>query len=625
MTDDDRRAMRATGSVCTGRLNRPAIKLPYFTLDGGDSGFYRWRCLDDLKPKYLQERGTGVHIYLPPGTDWVAIAADPKIAIGVTEGEFKSYIVTQRVGMPTIGLGGVNSYGSKRAGELILKELLLFNWAGREILMMFDSDAATNSSVAWALSDCALKLSGLGARPRMLNIPPAEDGSKLGADDFIQKHGHIAFQQLPKTSFAHVEQLYRINSEYALIRNPVGIYSFATGQIIPQNDFLLIENKYSAIVPTAKGDKAVKAGTQWLVWPGRREYPALTYQPGEPLVTKRGELNTFPGWGSESLPGLDVLFFLWLLDRLIPNRRMRRWMIQWLAHMIQRPCEKVMSALVLFGPQGTGKSLLTEMLMAVVGASNCATIGNKELGSDFTGWAANKLLIIAEEVSGLDPKHDGARLKGFITLPEVTINEKYVRAYSLPNLARFIFCSNTRVPVFLDPDDRRYAICKTLVANKIPSTIGTAIKKWTIEEGGAGNVRYYLEHVNLAGFDPAHRPPLSEDKLEVIENSRTSLQSWAKELMSDEDRPALALGKELAFVVKEELDSTPTLRALYNALKDAGAIQLPRVRVNSRRKQGLWSLRGPVKDPSETALRTTLDAELKARNEFFGLVNGKVG
>src|SRR5258707_827226 len=121
MTDDDRRAMHASSSVCTGRLNRPAIKLPYFTLEGGESGFYRWRCLDDLQPKYLQERGTGVHIYLPRGPDWLGIAANPKIAIGVTEGEFKSYIVTKRVGIPTIGLGGVNSYGSKRAGELILK------------------------------------------------------------------------------------------------------------------------------------------------------------------------------------------------------------------------------------------------------------------------------------------------------------------------------------------------------------------------------------------------------------------------------------------------------------------------------------------------------------------------
>lgn len=138
MTGDDVSAMRASGDVC---LNRPAIRLPYFTLDGRESDFHRWRCLDDLKPKYLQARGTGVHIYLPPGPDWASIAADPKIVIGVSEGEITSYVITKRTGLPTIGLGGVNSYGSKRAGELILKELLPFNWTGREVLMMFDSDS----------------------------------------------------------------------------------------------------------------------------------------------------------------------------------------------------------------------------------------------------------------------------------------------------------------------------------------------------------------------------------------------------------------------------------------------------------------------------------------------------
>lgn len=189
-----------------------------------------------------------------------------------------------------------------------------------------------NQNVAYALADCALKLSGLGARPRMLHIPPAEDGGKQGGDDFIQKHGHIALQQLPKTPFAQVEQLHRINSEWAFIRTPVCIYHIPTQQAVSSSDFLLIENKNSAIVPSPKGDKIVKAGTQWLIWPGRREYAALTYQPGEPLVTKRGELNTFPDWGCESIrdEGPDeVLLFLWLLDRLVPNRKMRRWVLQW--------------------------------------------------------------------------------------------------------------------------------------------------------------------------------------------------------------------------------------------------------------------------------------------------------
>jgi Family of unknown function (DUF5906)/Domain of unknown function (DUF3854) len=620
MTEDDVRAMHAEGDLRTGRLNRRAIKLPYFEMDGRESGFNRWRCLDDLEPKYLQDARTGAHVYIPQGPDWARIAADPTIALGLSEAEFKSYVVTSRAGIPTLGLGGVNSYGSKRAGEIILKELTQFNWAGRTLLLMFDSDSEVNPHVAAALADCALKLSGLGARPLKVCIPCGENGEKLGADDYILKYGHIAFQQLPKVPFAQVEQLHRLNQEYAFIRNPVGIYSFSAKQIISQADFLVTENKNSTIVPAVKGFKTVKAGTEWLLWPGRREHLSVTYKPGESAVTDADELNTFPGWGCEPLIDPEgCLEFLWLMDRLIPNERMRNWVIQWLGHMIQKPNEKVMSALVMSGPQGTGKSLLTEMLAALVGEANTATIGNLELASQFTGWAANKLLIIAEEVSGLDPKHDAARLKSFVTGPTVTINEKYIKAYTLPHRARFIFCSNEDVAVFTSPDDRRYAHCRTLKENKIQSHIGAALKKWLMGYG-ASYLRHYLSRVDLTGFDPTHAPPLTADKLEVIESSRTSLQSWANDLMNDDERPSLALSKALEFTAREDCGPSPhAAKAVHKALKAAGAIQLPRVRINSRRKQGIWSLRGPVEDMSETALRATFNAETRPRDAFFGL------
>jgi hypothetical protein len=171
-------------------------------------------------------------------------------------------------------------------------------------------------------------------------------------------------------------------------------------------------------VRNAKGGlTTIKAGTEWKDWAGRREYSALTYAPGAEQITSDGRLNSCSGWGCESIKHDDVFMFEWVLDRLIPNQLMRAWVIKWLGHMIQRPSEKVMSALVFYGPQKTGKSLLTELLELVVGSSNCQTIGNSELSSTFTEWAANKLLIIAEEVSGLDPKHDGNRLKCLITLP----------------------------------------------------------------------------------------------------------------------------------------------------------------------------------------------------------------
>ncbi len=342
---------------------------------------------------------------------------------------------------------------------------------------------------------------------------------------------------------------------------------------------MAIENKNKAVVPNAKGSlTTVKAGTEWKDWGGRREYRTLTYAPGAEEITSDGCLNSWLGWGCESTAS-DVSPFSWLLERLISDSVMRAWAITWLAHMIQRPCEKVMSALVLYKPQKTGKSLLTEIMALVVGDSNWQTIGNPELTSTFTDWAANKLLIIAEEVSGLDPRHDGNRLKCFITLPYLTINEKFLRPYRLPNLARYIFCSNMLVPVFLDKDDRRYAICKTLRENAIPSERGVEIKRWVTKEGGAAAIRYYLEHVDLSAFDATAAPPWTDAKSALLNDSRSSLVTFAHDLMEDDERPGIATMTELMFAAKDELETTPSLKALSNALDDAGAVPLPRVRL----------------------------------------------
>jgi len=278
-----------------------------------------------------------------------------------------------------------------------------------------------------------------------------------------------------------------------------------------------------------------------------------------------------------------------------------------------------MSALVLYGPQHTGKSLLTELLELVVGLSNCQTISNHELSSTFTEWAESKLLIIAEEVSGLDPRHDSNRIKGFITLPRLIINSKFIRLYTLPNLARFIFLSNMVVPLFLDKDDRRYAVCKT--RNVIPSQRGVELKRWAVKEGGAAIIRDYLEHVDLNAFDPTHNPPWTDDKTRLVNDSRSSLVTFAHDLMADEERPGIAFLIELMHAAKNELETTPTLKALSNALDDAGAITLPRVRIRQgASKYSVYSLREPLADVREKTLRAMLNKEAPRREKFFNLI-----
>ncbi|MFT3810076.1 MAG: DUF3854 domain-containing protein [Micropepsaceae bacterium] len=105
----------------------PALVFPYFDLDGApvifERGgeflpFVRVRYLSappqrgfvKQKPqRYAQLKGSGARAYFPPVLPWRKIADDPGIPIVYTEGELKALCACSR-GIPTIGLGGVDSF-----------------------------------------------------------------------------------------------------------------------------------------------------------------------------------------------------------------------------------------------------------------------------------------------------------------------------------------------------------------------------------------------------------------------------------------------------------------------------------------------------------------------------------
>jgi hypothetical protein len=91
--------------------------------------------------------------------------------------------------------------------------------------------------------------------------------------------------------------------------------------------------------------------------------------------------------------------------------------------------------------------------------------------------------------------------------------------------------------------------------------------------------------------------------------------------MADEERPGIALLTELIHAAASELGVWPTLKALSNALDDAGAVALPRVRIRQGLpKSSVYSLRGPLKDVREGALRARLNKEAPRRQKFFNFI-----
>src|SRR5690606_38883282 len=172
--------------------------IPYWTLDGKKTKFFRYRYLEDVrsgfqqktksKPRrYDQPSSTPTEAYFPPYILCKEIAEGDDDII-ITEGEKKAAIAT-KLGLPTIGLGGVWSFKSKRLGVDLLPSLQKFDWRDRGVYICFDSDAASNPDVRKAERFLADELLRQGAVVYIVRLPPSPDGGKQGLDDYLVAEG----------------------------------------------------------------------------------------------------------------------------------------------------------------------------------------------------------------------------------------------------------------------------------------------------------------------------------------------------------------------------------------------------------------------------------------------------
>lgn len=148
------------------------------------------------------------------------------------------------------------------------------------------------------------------------------------------------------------------------------------------------------------------------------------------------------------------------IAHLLEDEREQQIAINYLAHNVQRPGEKIPWMIVLQGVQGDGKSLLAELMQHVMGFSNVRMLNVQQLESSFTGWAAGQCMTFIEEL-----KLDNIRkyevlnnLKPYITNPTVECTKKGVDPQTVLNTTNYFALTNFRDALPIDDHDRRYCV-----------------------------------------------------------------------------------------------------------------------------------------------------------------------
>lgn len=136
---------------------------------------------------------------------------------------------------------------------------------------------------------------------------------------------------------------------------------------------------------------------------------------------------------------------------------------------------KLGTALVFISSEhGSGKGTLGAILEVLYGEAYAVSVTQQNIDGKFNAMMADKLLLIANEVTSNTNKNmeTANKLKTWITDSTIICERKGIDAGTLPNTFNMIFTSNDEAPVIIEPGDRRYSVFKS---TKLDPAVGARV------------------------------------------------------------------------------------------------------------------------------------------------------
>ncbi len=141
--------------------------------------------------KYLSPKNGGIRCFVHADAH-AAITMTPDLPLFLTEGEKKSVCATL-CGMPTIGLGGIWLWKTGKDDDRLNHDLVQYCQTGRDVVLIYDSDATETPRKTRDFADCARRLAvaldPFGCKLYRFDMPGTGDGGKVGLDDWLADNG----------------------------------------------------------------------------------------------------------------------------------------------------------------------------------------------------------------------------------------------------------------------------------------------------------------------------------------------------------------------------------------------------------------------------------------------------
>ena len=235
----------------------------------------------------------------------------------------------------------------------------------------------------------------------------------------------------------------------------------------------------------------------------------------------------------------SIDLFLELIKNM-GGQEQQQYILNWLAHLVQKPFDLPGVALIITGLKGCGKDTLFDFISKyVIGPSYSHKYASNEQFFDrHDDNRMNKFLCKLEEANRNICLRNADTLKALVTSYVSTVNPKCQKAITVPNYNRFVFTTNGGCPVEMKDGERRFVIAACSPKYVGNMAFWTKVRAELFTEAAGAAVGEYLASLDISDFD-VRKLPVDAFQQSIVESEISSemnfIQQWDGESLSATD------------------------------------------------------------------------------------------
>ena len=233
-----------------------------------------------------------------------------------------------------------------------------------------------------------------------------------------------------------------------------------------------------------------------------------------PIEEREKQLNVWKGWTLQPKQGECGRIMAFLRDVICDgDEEVFRYLLNWLAHMLQRPEEKPGVMIILLGGQGTGKGTFGHLSYRMLGELYLGVSDLRHVFGKHNDVLERIYLIFFDEFSGNAKIADA--LKSLVTETHVAVEPKNQPVRQIQSFHRLILASNAGHVKHTDRDDRRDFVLRVSDRHQGDAAYWNALYAEIDGDGTAAFMHELLQR-NISGVNIRQRPitkALQEQKL----------------------------------------------------------------------------------------------------------------